>query len=180
MVVYATAGLAFLAGGSTLTEGPYRRDLADCARFVHRHAGVDEWGDKQWDQTTWGLAHAAIFFAQLHSKSDPRLQDQIKPAMQRCVRLLVDCQTPRGGWCHGQHDVANALEYRDLAAATILVLFALGEAEREGRRCAPVADDRRRGLQYLLASSDGRGRNRLQPGEGATGRSRSPGETPVR
>ena len=152
VVVYSTAGLAFLATGSSLSEGPYRREIAKCFRFVRDNAGVYTWEDKAWDQTTWGLAHATIFLAHLHRKATAQQQVVIERELDRCVKLLVEAQADSGGWCHGQHDVDNALMYRDLVGTTNLALFALGLAKQEGvevpRETLVAA------LKYILASTE--------------------------
>ena len=167
VVVHATAGLAFLASGSTLAEGPYRWDLVLCARYVNRHAGVDEWGDKQWDQTTWGLAHATIFFAHLHRTAPDKHKKAIEEALERCVDLLVKSQTDRGGWCHGQLDTENALKYTDLVATTNLALYGLGLAKQE--KVDVPEETIATGVKYLLASSDGQGRIGYSPRDGQRG-----------
>ncbi len=161
VVVYATTGLAFLASGNTLSDGTYKEDIARCLHFIDRFAGVDRWGNKQWDQTVWGLAHSTIFLAHLHDKSTAEQQASIKKAMQRTVDLLVRSQTSRGGWCHGQFDVENALDYRDLVATTNLALFGLGLAKKQGVDVPSKTIDA--ALRYILASSDGKGQIGYSP-----------------
>lgn len=80
VVVYSTAGLAFLASGSTLTTGPYKNELSACAKFVMEKTGTKEklLGDLKipgrskfnMDQRVWGYAHSIIFLANLLGYTD--------------------------------------------------------------------------------------------------------------
>ena len=63
------AGLAWIGGGSSLAKGKYKDQLASAQQFVLR--GLDapdrmgDTGGANWNQTTWGYAHAAIFLGEL-------------------------------------------------------------------------------------------------------------------
>ncbi len=177
VVVYSTAGLAFLASGSTLTTGPYKKELSACAKFVMEKTGTKEklLGDFKipgrskfnMDQRVWGYAHAIIFLANLHRSAKSKDRKQIAPVMSRFADTLVKAQTARGGWCHSLADVANPLGYTDFVATTNLALLALGLAKAEGVKVPK--ETLTKGIQYLVNSSDGKGHIGYSPRNGQRG-----------
>ena len=167
VVVHSTAGLAFLAAGSTLDQGSYRRPLIECTRYVVDNVAAKSRFDENWDQSIWAYAHATIFVAHLHHKATPQARKKIETELRKYVKVLVDSQTDRGGWCHGQRDIPNALGYTDLVATTNLALFGLGYARQAG---VEVPEETLvAGLKYLYDSSDGKGAVGYSPRRGQKG-----------
>jgi hypothetical protein len=177
VVVYSTAGLAFLASGSTLTAGPYKDELSACAKFVMAKTGAKDKfleGFKipgrskfNMDQAVWGYAHSTIFLANLHRSAKSNDRKQILPVLSRFADALVKAQTARGGWCHSLADVANPLGYTDFVATTNLALLGLGLAKAEGVKVPE--DTLKKGIQYLVNSSDGKGHVGYSPRDGQRG-----------
>ncbi len=170
-VVHALAGLAFIAAGSTHKKGDYQRNIKACVQKVIELAGTTSNTKKAWDQTTWGLAHAVIFLAELEAYGKDK---KIHAAIKEFVQKLQAYQGKDGGWCHGDWASGpNPLGYRQFTAPTIVTLIALGFASKVG-----VKIDRavvKRGLEYLIASSGSDGAvgyspNKGQKGFGYTGR----------
>ncbi len=140
VVQTSLAGLAWLAGGSDLTQGPYKSHVAGAAEFVSRTVGVgsglggrgggtsDAPKGPSWDQTNWGYAHAAIFLGELQQRSP---DDGVKDKLIECGRSLAERQEASGGWAHGPGG-ANALGYLELNIVTGLALCGIGMAGQAG------------------------------------------------
>jgi membrane-associated protease RseP (regulator of RpoE activity) len=145
VVQAATAGLAWLAGGSDLRRGSHRKNVRLAMNFVIEHAGIEDWptglgapgavgppGGRgltfSTDQTNWGLAHAAIFLGELHARSPSRV---LGKELHRIATTLAERQEATGGWAHGPGG-ANALGYVELNIVTALALSGLGLASQSG------------------------------------------------
>ena len=169
VVQTALAGLAWLAGGSDLKSGPYAENLRRAATFVAANAGqrmamgsaAGQRGGKNWDQTNWGFAHAAIFLGELHARSpDP----EVRAALITCGEALARCQEVSGGWAHGPGG-PNALGYVELNIVSGLALGGLGLASQGGYELP--RDVLVKAEAYLKASS---------AGDGGVGYSDQPGQ----
>ena len=115
----SVAGLAWLAGGSSLEEGPHAENVAAARSFVESFVAEPTSGfggspgEANWDQTNWGLAHAAIFLGELH---DAHARPQRAPRDVALLRRSGSLETPggeSGGWAHGPGG-PNALGYVEL------------------------------------------------------------------
>lgn len=170
VVQASLAGLAWLAGGSDLKQGPHAESVAKAARYVAVNMGQrmsmggaarGTRGGKNWDQTNWGVAHAGIFLGELHARSpDP----EVREALLACGKALAERQEVSGGWAHGPGG-PNALGYVELNIVSGLALCGLGLAAQAGyevpRQVLVKAE------AYLKASS---------AGDGGVGYSDSPGQ----
>lgn len=151
----SVAGLAWLAGGSSLDEGPYAENLAGARAFVESFVAEPTSGfggspgEANWDQTNWGLAHAAIFLGELHDRSP---SDGLRATLQSCADQLVARQEQSGGWAHGPGG-PNALGYLELNIVSGLALSGLGLAMRAG--CEVDEDALELATDYIDESSNG-------------------------
>ncbi len=159
VVQTALAGLAWIAGGSTHTQGPYKDNLARAVTFVIDHVGKRPSmvggegmrGGNNWNQTNWGVAHAAIFLGELHAhQPDPKL----KRALLDLGTSLAERQEQSGGWAHGPGG-PNALGYVELNILTGLALCGMGLASQAGYE--PNAAVLELAEAYLQQSSNGDG-----------------------
>jgi len=78
VVQTALAGLAWLAGGSDLENGPYKENVKGAVDFVGKNLGRTlalpdgmemPKSASGMDQTNWGYAYAAIFLGELHART---------------------------------------------------------------------------------------------------------------
>ncbi|MCB9914890.1 MAG: hypothetical protein H6828_07025 [Planctomycetes bacterium] len=150
------AGLAWIAGGSTLDAGPHAGNLAKALAYVRANLdglkGPAMGGDANWDQENWGWVHAGIFAGELWRVSP---SDDLQALVARCAAALFDNQEASGGYAHGPGG-PNALGYVELNIVGGMVLSALGLAQQAGYALDEDKLDRLVG--YLEASSgDGLG-----------------------
>jgi len=167
VVLTSLAGLAWLGGGSDLTQGPYQAQLRKAADFVIerartlRDADGGPQGGANWNQSNWGYAHAAIFLGELHARSPDR---GALESLHLCAKQLVAAQEQSGGWAHGPGG-PNALGYVELNIVTGLALGGLGLARQSGYEVP--ATTLTKAEEYLVASSSG---------DGGVGYSTKPGQ----
>ena len=156
VVQASVAGLAWLAGGSNLKGGPYQDHVRRAADFVIARAGKQSpgmagRGGSNWNQTNWGVAHAAIFLGELHGHSP---DDGIRDALVALGADLVKRQEKSGGWAHAPGG-PNALGYVELNIVSGLALSGIGLATQAGydapEEALTLAE------AYLQASSGGDG-----------------------
>ncbi len=175
VVQTSLAGLAWIAGGSTLTSGAYKDNLARAAAFVRDNVGQrlsmgGAGGGANWNQTNWGVAHAAIFLGELHAHGpDPTL----KRALLDLGTSLAERQEETGGWAHGPGG-PNALGYVELNIVSGLALCGMGLAGQAGYKLNGAVLDLAE--TYLQRSSNGDGgvgysHKAGQRGQGNIGRS---------
>ena len=177
VVQTSVAGLAWIAGGSTHKKGPYKDNVARAVDFVIANVGqrpsmggAERPGGANWNQTNWGVAHAAIFLGELHAhEPDPKL----KRALIDLGTSLAERQEQSGGWAHGPGG-PNALGYVELNILTGLALCGMGLAGQAGydtnQSVLELAET------YLKQSSNGDGgvgysHKAGQRGQGNIGRS---------
>ena len=147
-VVLATAGLAFIATGSNLSGGPYKKSLD---RIYNRLQGIVD-GHQFERQPTWGATQSLVFLAELHRTSLPAKRSQVAQYVQKYVNVIQDGQSADGAWTHGFNDKSNTAGYSGLVATTVMALQGLGMARREGAAVKQDVIDR--ALAYVNASSD--------------------------
>ncbi|MDF1701750.1 MAG: DUF6288 domain-containing protein [Planctomycetota bacterium] len=169
VVQTALAGLAWIAGGSTQQKGPYKDHVARAVTFVTANVGKRPSmgggegmrGGSNWNQTNWGVAHAAIFLGELHAHEPT---PELKRALLDLGTSLVERQEQSGGWAHGPGG-PNALGYVELNILTGLALCGMGLARQAGCKIAQPALDL--ADAYLKQSSNG---------DGGVGYSHKPGQ----
>lgn len=130
VVMTCLAGLAWIAEGSSLKRGKRRANLKSAVSFVRGKLGVTHalGGGANWDQTTWGYAHAAIFLGELQLAGKSR---EITADLQRIADILGKRQEVSGGYGHGPGG-KNALGYVELNILAAYVLCGLSLAEQAG------------------------------------------------
>jgi hypothetical protein len=143
----AFAGLAFIAEGSTPTEGEYASELAACIDYFVRGGGGSE-------QENWYYAIAGLFLAEAHKKwpSDDKAR-----RLEEIVAKIKETQEPTGGWSHHKGFAYNlpGKTVPDLGIVTGLILAALGNIKAAGVEVPQ--DSISRGLAYCEKISDGAG-----------------------
>ncbi|MEZ6038098.1 MAG: DUF6288 domain-containing protein [Planctomycetota bacterium] len=149
------AGLAWISGGSSLKKGKHKANLQSAVDFVRRGLTVGDpmkgRSEANWDQTTWGQAHAAIFFGELCLVGkDKALQKEL----QTIVDTLCARQEASGGYGHGPGG-KNALGYVELNILAAYVVSGLGVAQRAGCTVDPAVVDKLLGYTRESAGDDG-------------------------
>jgi hypothetical protein len=164
------AGLAWLAGGSDLENGPHKDNVKGAMDFVIANVGggrglgfgggdggggTSDGGDApsgpSWDQSNWGYAHAAIFLGELHQRTSTA---ELKEALIDCGRTLARRQEKTGGWAHGPGG-PNALGYVELNIVSGLALCGIGLAGQAGYEVPE--DVIEKAEEYLSGSGGGDG-----------------------
>jgi Family of unknown function (DUF6288) len=165
VVQASMAGLAWLAGGSDLVKGPHADNVKRAAEFVRANAGLDTSeglpGGANWNQSNWGVAHAAIFLGELHSRSP---DEGVAAALRSLGDDLAKRQETTGGWAHGPGG-PNALGYVELNIVSGLSMMGMGLARHAGWE--PPAAVVAKARAYLEDSSGG---------DGGIGYSTAPGQ----
>ncbi len=133
-VVLSTAGLAFIATGSSLESGPYRQALTQ----VYAKLKAIMTSNSFDLQPTWGCAASCIFLAELHRVSLGKERSSVLKLLNQYAQKLIAAQTPEGAWCHGFENVANSLGYSNFMFVTGMATHGLALARREG---VPVSDE---------------------------------------
>jgi membrane-associated protease RseP (regulator of RpoE activity) len=151
----AVAGLAWIAGGSSLDAGEHKENLERAVEFVRANVGAERGpgpqGGANWSQVNWGWAHAAVFLGELHARS-PR--PELLADVERCAEALQRNQERSGGYAHGPGG-PNALDYVELNIVTGLALCGLGLARQAGVELDEEKLEAAR--DYIEASSGGGG-----------------------
>lgn len=156
--VTVIAGLAFLASGSTPTEGPYAENIVAARKWLVENAGHENdaftrSSGKNWSQVNWALGYAPLFLARVQALAPERgtlaRLDEMRAA-------LIENMEPTGGWAHGpRNDLPYPLDYAELTATGNICLAALGELKSLG---LAVPDEVIvKAVNYIEKSSDGGG-----------------------
>jgi Family of unknown function (DUF6288)/PDZ domain len=171
VVLTCMAGLAWIAGGSTLEAGPHAEQLAKAVEFVDANVGaasqLSAQSGSNWNQENWGWVHAGIFLGELAQVS-PR-SEQVQ-SLQGVIEALHENQESSGGFAHGPGG-PNALGYVELNIVGGLALIACGLARQAG--CELDEDKLEKLIEYIEeSSSDGVGYSTKdgQRGQGNIGR----------
>lgn len=168
VVQTALAGLAWLAASDDPKRGAWSEPITQARGFVLRHAlAPDEMprvrNGANWDQSTWGVAHALLFLAELRQRSRPGVA---VGELERLVKALQERMEASGGYAHGPGG-KNALDYLELNILSATVLSALGVAHAAGAEVdLPRA---RKVLDYCEASASADGGVGYSTGAGQKG-----------
>ncbi len=156
--VTVIAGLAFLASGSTPTEGPYAENIQAARKWLVANAGRENKefarsSGKNWSQVNWALGYAPLFLARVQAL-DPDEATLNRLNWMRAA--LIRNMEPSGGWAHGpRSDLPYPLDYAELTATGNICLAALGELKSLGLQ---VPDEVIvKAVNYIEQSSDGGG-----------------------
>ncbi|MFY8071502.1 MAG: prenyltransferase/squalene oxidase repeat-containing protein, partial [Pirellula sp.] len=101
VAVTALAGLALLCSGSTVTQGPYSKQIARTTDYLlsqSRKNGLI--GDPQNDQRyTYGHGFSMLFLSQVLGEEGLQdRRDDLVEVLDRAVAFCGKAQTPAGGW----------------------------------------------------------------------------------
>ena len=153
----ATAGLAFLASGSTAADGPYKSQIQKCASWLRSHQrrdGIisDESDDDIVHQTYsyWQHALAILFLAEVLHR-DKENADLRKDLEKACAALSTE-QKGDGGWGYGlgyqERDPGGEWGWTALGPVALLVA-GVGHAKAAGCEVDDAIIEK--GLQYVVA-----------------------------
>ncbi|MCA8977318.1 MAG: PDZ domain-containing protein [Planctomycetes bacterium] len=153
VVMTCLAGLAWIGEGSSLKRGRHKANLKSAVDFVLRELGGKSavGGDANWDQSTWGYAHAAIFLGELQLCGKSKA---ISADLQRIATTLCKRQELTGGYGHGPGG-KNALGYIELNILAAYVVSGLGVAQRAGCTVDAAIVDKLLGYTRESAGDDG-------------------------
>jgi len=183
VVQTSLAGLAWLAGGSDLKRGKYRKNVKSAMDFVIANvAAKDAFGGggrgrggtsdgepapagPSWDQSNWGYAHAAIFLGELQQRSSTR---ELKETLIECGATLARRQEKSGGWAHGPGG-PNALGYVELNIVSGLALCGIGLAGQAGYEVPESVIEKAEAYLSESGSGDGGVAYSGQPGQRGQG-----------
>ncbi|HEB54506.1 MAG TPA: hypothetical protein ENI87_14740 [bacterium] len=154
VVMTCLAGLAWVSVGSSLKKGKHKAELNSAVSFVLRNLGTSRsLGDTgaNWDQTTWGYAHAAIFLGELQLAGGSK---KVAGELQEIADILCKRQEASGGYGHGPGG-RNALGYIELNILAAYVLCGLSLAEQNGCEVDAQVVDKLLGYCRESAGEDG-------------------------
>ncbi len=165
MAMSGLAGMAFLASGSTATQGQYAPQVSRVMNFVLNSVRSDGLISRPEEagRSMYGHGFCTMFLGQLYGmEDDPERQARIHGILQRAVALIGRSQSDLGGWYYTPES------RNDEGSVTITQLQALRSARNAGVAVPKqVVDD---ALDYLVKSlhadggityrADGRGPSR--------------------
>ncbi len=93
--VTALACMAFVAGGNVPGRGKYGRNVARGVQWLLSKAREEDGYITHGGSRMYSHAFATLFLAEVYGMTR---QADIKPALKRAVRLIVDSQNKEGGW----------------------------------------------------------------------------------
>ncbi|MCB9850436.1 MAG: terpene cyclase/mutase family protein [Phycisphaerales bacterium] len=149
----ALAGLAFLANGSTTTQGPYAPNVDRVTEFLlscRTPSGLIARMDEAEGRPMYGHGFSMLFLAEVYGMTeDTDRQTRIRETLQAAVQLTAQSQSPLGGWIYMPD--GNS----DEGSVTITQLQALRACRNAGIAVPKETIDR--ALRYLEMSfrSDG-------------------------
>lgn len=111
--VTALAGMAFLAGGHVPGRGPYKDNIDRAMDYILKQAKKDGYITDN-ETRLYSHAFATLFLAEVYGMSQ---REDLRPALQKAVDLIVASQNKEGGWRYQPH-VADA----DMSVAACQVL----------------------------------------------------------
>ncbi len=111
--VTALAGMAFLAGGNVPGRGPYGQVVDRTVDYLLQHVQQDGYITAN-ETRMYSHAFATLFLAEVYGMTQ---REDLRPALQRSVDLIVASQNEQGGWRYQPH-VADA----DMSVAACQVL----------------------------------------------------------
>jgi len=139
--VTALAGMAFLAGGHVPGRGPYGKVVDKAVDFLLAQVHQDGYITAN-ETRLYSHAFATLFLAEVYGMTQ---REDLRPALQKAVDLIVSSQNEQGGWRYQPH-VADA----DMSVAACQVL-ALRSARNIGIQVPVATIDA--AVQYVRASA---------------------------
>lgn len=111
--VTSLAGMAFLAGGHVPGRGPYGEVVDKAVDYILKQVHQDGYITSN-ETRMYSHAFATLFLAEVYGMSQ---REDLRPALQKAVDLIVASQNEQGGWRYQPH-VADA----DMSVAACQVL----------------------------------------------------------
>lgn len=111
--VTSLAGMAFLAGGHVPGRGPYGKVVDKAVDYILKQVHQDGYITSN-ETRMYSHAFATLFLAEVYGMSQ---REDLRPALQKAVDLIVASQNEQGGWRYQPH-VADA----DMSVAACQVL----------------------------------------------------------
>lgn len=152
----ALAGLAWLAAGSTPTEGQYARNINMALDYTLRCSsknGFISENGSYGPSGMYGHGYSTQFLAQAHGMiRDETMASRVKDALARAVRSIEGCQNQYGGWNSTPN---GALNDDGSGAIAVMQVTALRAAETCGVAVRSQVIDRAK--KYLLAMTNDSG-----------------------
>lgn len=111
--VTSLAGMAFLAGGHVPGRGPYGDVVDKSVDYILKQVQQDGYITSN-ETRMYSHAFATLFLAEVYGMSR---REDLRPALQKAVDLIVASQNEQGGWRYQPH-VADA----DMSVAACQVL----------------------------------------------------------
>jgi hypothetical protein len=97
----ALAGMAFLAGGSTTSRGPYAEQVRKAVSFTVGSAqpnGLLAAGEEN-GRPMYGHGFGLLFLGTVYGmETDERTRERIGKAVEKAIALTAQSQSARGGW----------------------------------------------------------------------------------
>ncbi|GMV96365.1 MAG: terpene cyclase/mutase family protein [Phycisphaerae bacterium] len=142
------AGLAFLANGSTMTQGKYAPNVSRAANFILSSCGSTGLISRQEEEgrSMHGHGFALLFLGELYGmEDDAERQARIRRVLQAGVTLTARSQSRRGGWIY----TPDATD--DEGSVTVTQLQGMRSARNAGIAVPKEVVDK--ALKYLEMSS---------------------------
>jgi hypothetical protein len=110
VAVTSIASLAFIAGGSTTTEGGFSASLAKARDWLVANVGREnrafaQASGKNWSQVNWALGYGSLALARIHA-FDPT--DAVRAKLVELRDALLENMEDSGGWAHGPSNELRA------------------------------------------------------------------------
>lgn len=111
--VTALAGMAFLAGGHLPERGKYGKVVENAVSYILQQVQQDGYISHN-ETRLYSHAFATLFLAEVYGMTS---RDEVRPALQKAVNLIVASQNESGAWRYQPH-VADS----DMSVAACQVL----------------------------------------------------------
>lgn len=127
------AGLAFLAAGTTLTEGKYARNLRRAADWVEARVDADgrfiDPDDSAGTGYLMGHGHAMLFLSQVYATTaDAKRKQALARTLEKAVAYAEKARLPKGGWGFVAPKDGGSLDEGYQSAAVLHGIFACRKA----------------------------------------------------
>ena len=164
-------GLAFLAGGSQYNRGAHGGEVRKCLEFL-----VKSWqpsglfqvaADPKKDGRMHSQGYALLFLAEIYGMVPPEDQAQLglKEKLHKTIQVVLDAQTPNGGWgYHFRGDVEFG-SGMDEASTTVCQIQALRACRNAGLTVDREKIDRAVAYVKRCAMEDGSFRYSIAAGD---------------
>jgi hypothetical protein len=164
------AGVALLSSGSTPTRGPYSQNIRRAIYWVlsqqNRATGLI-CSRAEESRSMYGHGFCTLFLAEsLGMCGDKKLENRIRTALQKAIKLIEGSQSPMGGWIYTPSGRS------DEGSVTVTQVQALRACQNAGVQVNKKLIDSSFGYLLKAKTSDGGIAYRANPSGKAGGRGR--------